>query len=258
MVPFSEKIKSIPGEFRLEQNLSSGPISQIFLCTFQNVKAVIRFDHSYVPMLSVDRASEVFLLNSIEPLMLAPNIIYQDLSEGILIWKYISGNMLNFEKKNKKNYMQLLGKSLSKVHAFVPPKDSADVFANSMKQYKNLLENTSHSNLMNRGLKLYRKLADDGLNFVLSHNDLNRENIILGDRIYFLDWEYAGINHPFFDIATLVKTFSMSADDLDNLLTVYFENKQFHSIKNIDLWITFVNLLDEIWKESIDIIAKKN
>ena len=42
-------------------------------------------------------------------------------------------------------------------------------------------------------------------NLVLCHNDLVAENIVVGPRTSFLDWEYACDNDPMFDLATVIE-----------------------------------------------------
>jgi thiamine kinase-like enzyme len=37
---------------------------------------------------------------------------------------------------------------------------------------------------------------------VLCHNDAQRSNMVIGDRLYLLDWEYAGYNEFYYDIAS--------------------------------------------------------
>ena len=83
MVQFSKRIKSIPGEFTLDQILSSGTIAQVFLCTFNHAKAVIRIDCPSASRLSIDRDNEVKILNNVKNLELAPKVLYQDESAAV-------------------------------------------------------------------------------------------------------------------------------------------------------------------------------
>ena len=56
------------------------------------------------------------------------------------------------------------------------------------------------------------------------HNDLLNANFLIGDRIYLLDWEYAGMGDIFFDLANFSDNHEMiDAQDLW-MLECYFGN----------------------------------
>jgi len=52
---------------------------------------------------------------------------------------------------------------------------------------------------------------------VLCHNDLNFKNILFTDEVKLIDWEYAGANDRYFDLASVCVEF-----DLDNKNETYF------------------------------------
>lgn len=57
------------------------------------------------------------------------------------------------------------------------------------------------------------------------HNDLVAENIIAGNGIRLIDFEYACDNTPLFDLATLIEHHNLSADTEQQLLSLYFEGR---------------------------------
>jgi len=57
---------------------------------------------------------------------------------------------------------------------------------------------------------------------VLCHNDLLRANrIYSGGRLWAIDWEYAAMASPWYDIAVVINGDSLSASDTDALLIAY-------------------------------------
>jgi thiamine kinase len=257
MIQISEKIKSIPGEFALDQTLSSGAISQVFLCTYNNAKAVVRIDCPGASMLSIDRNSEVKILNGIKNLQLAPKILYQDESTGILIWEFIPGNKPSFNSGNKDHCLQSLGREISLIHNTSIPNHCSDIFINSMDLYGNLLKNTSHERLYIKALSLFKELYFDGINKVLSHNDLNQGNLLWKNKFYFLDWEYASLNHPCFDVASLVNTFKLDPNQIYELSIGYGGDQELFKIERLNRWIEFIHYLNEIWKISVNVILEQ-
>ena len=93
-----------------------------------------------------------------------------------------------------------------------------------MSLYHDLLEHTPDAHLSKKALNLYHELLKDDVSKVLSHNDLHKKNILWNDAFYFLDWEYSGINHPCFDIASLIKA-QLNEKNLHELLIGYCDSK---------------------------------
>ena len=222
-----DKIKLVPEGCILRNELSSSPISKIYLCDFHEMKAVIRFDHAIASKLAIERQSEINILKGINHLSLGPEILYSDSQAGIMIWKYISGTEPNFVEDEDRPYtLRDLGSCLYSLHNFQMPGHSIDVFSNSLALYKKLIENPSDKLMLKKALALYDKLNKDGVRKVLSHNDLHRSNLLWDNKYYFLDWEYSGLNHPCFDIASLVKSFQLNQSQITELSNGYKGNKQ--------------------------------
>jgi thiamine kinase-like enzyme len=54
------------------------------------------------------------------------------------------------------------------------------------------------------------------------HNDLLNGNFLLGDTLYILDWEYAGMGDIFFDLANFCNNHELGDDENRLLLDCYF------------------------------------
>jgi thiamine kinase-like enzyme len=247
----TERIASIPGEFVLRHNLSKSAISEVFLCTLNNLDAVIRLDSMCANRLAIDRENEFMLLKNIQYLDIAPKALYVDPTNGISIWEYVQGKEVTFHPADTKQSIRSLGKSLRVIHSIAIPEHSADIFSNSMNLYHDLLEHTSDAYLFNKASNLYNELLKDDVSKVLSHNDLHKKNILWNDEFYFLDWEYAGINHPCFDIASLVRSFQLSEKEVHELSIGYSFNTKLFNKEKLNQWIEFIAYLDEIWELSI-------
>jgi aminoglycoside phosphotransferase (APT) family kinase protein len=57
---------------------------------------------------------------------------------------------------------------------------------------------------------------------VLSHNDVNPTNLVYdGERLLLLDWDAAGLNDPFYDLAAVSVFLRMDAPTCEQLLSAY-------------------------------------
>jgi predicted Ser/Thr protein kinase len=112
VLSLTERIASIPGEFVLRHNLSKSAISEVFLCTFNHLDAVIRLDSMCATKLAIDRENEFTLLKNIQYLDIAPKALYVDPTNGISIWEYVQGEEVTFHPTDTNQSMRSLGKSL--------------------------------------------------------------------------------------------------------------------------------------------------
>ena len=70
---------------------------------------------------------------------------------------------------------------------------------------------------------------------VFGHNDLLAANLLDdGDRLWLIDWEYAGFNTPLFDLGGLASNNELNESDERWLLEAYFE-----SPVTDELWIRY-------------------
>jgi thiamine kinase len=255
VLSLTERVASIPGEFALRYKLSKSAISEVFLCTFNNLNAVIRLDSLCAASLAIDRQNEFMLLKKIQYLDIAPKALYVDPANGISIWEYVQGKEVIFHPAESKQSIRSLGKSLRTIHSIAIPEHSVDIFSNSMSLYHDLLEHTSDVHFLKKASNLYNELLKDDVSKVLSHNDLHKKNILWNDAFYFLDWEYAGINHPCFDIASLVKNFQLSEKEVHELSIGYSLNAKLFNQEKLNQWIEFIGYLDEVWELSISKVS---
>ncbi|REG82839.1 phosphotransferase [Marinomonas pollencensis] len=57
---------------------------------------------------------------------------------------------------------------------------------------------------------------------VLCHNDLNPKNILMDDEAaWLIDWEYAGMGDPLFDLAVVARSHNLTASQRQRLLAAY-------------------------------------
>ncbi|MDP8034179.1 MULTISPECIES: choline kinase family protein [Pasteurellaceae] len=180
-----------------------------------------------------------------------------DANSGIKITKYLS-NSTALDHSTIKAYsnLELIAKTLKKLHC------STVIFANEfnvfneLDKYVGLLKN-KHS------FYEYSKDIPDLLLFLKSissyltnnkvlvpcHNDLVPENILLKQQsVYFIDWEYSGMNDPMFDIAAFLLESKLNEEEQAFFLHHYFDGKEDDELlKKIHLYQFTQDILWFIW-----------
>ena len=173
------------------------------------------------------------------------------MSYGILVWRYIEGIEFSLDKDSNKVFLKTLGTELKKIHDIDLPKSKKKYFSNDINFYRNLLSKVPENIILQKGFALYDKLNDSD-NYVFSHNDLNKTNLLWRDRLFFLDWEYSSFNNLFFDIASISNAYNLSKVDRAILWKAYTNNESSAlNDKNLREWMLFCHYLDYIWSISL-------
>ena len=233
------------------KTIKSGPISEISICNFDNIKAILRVDYPCARKINVDRENEIFILSQLKILDFSPEVLFSDLSSGILVWRYIEGIEFSLDEDSNNVFLKTLGAELKKIHEIDLPKSKKKYFSNDINFYRNLLNEAPENIILHRGFDLYDKLnnSDD---YVFSHNDLNKTNLLWRDRLFFLDWEYSSFNNPFFDIASISNAYNLSKVDRAILWKAY-TNNEYSALNDTNLreWMLFCHYLEYMWSLSL-------
>ncbi|MEA1880244.1 MAG: choline/ethanolamine kinase family protein [Campylobacterota bacterium] len=75
--------------------------------------------------------------------------------------------------------------------------------------------------------KAFKTIENYPKEYVLCHNDLNPKNIFFSYDIKFIDWEYAGLNDRYFDLACVCVEFSLDEEMQEIFLKAYFSKRYF-------------------------------
>ena len=233
------------------ETIKSGLVSEISICNFDNIKAILRIDYPCASEINVDRENEIFTLSRIKILGNTPEVLFSDLPNGILIWRYIEGIEFSLDENSSSDFLKKLGNEIKKIHDIDIPKNKKKYFSNDINFYRNLLSDFPENVILRKGFNLYDKLNNSD-NYIFSHNDLNKTNLLWRDRFFFLDWEYSSFNHPLFDIASISNAYNLSKVERAILWKAYTNNESSTlDDNNLREWMLFNHYLEYIWSISL-------
>jgi thiamine kinase-like enzyme len=86
--------------------------------------------------------------------------------------------------------------------------------------------------------------------YVLCHNDLNSQNIFFSTDIKFIDWEYAGVNDRYFDLACVCVEFGLDGEMVEVFLEAYFKGENF-SFEKLEAYKMIYMALCEEWFQNM-------
>lgn len=172
--------------------------------------------------LFVGRETEFENLKRIEELNINNETVYFDVKTGEKAAKFVEGTVLSTIDYHP--YLIDVADTLKKLHHSDISPESDYGLIERLNLYETYTNNRS---------ELYLDLKEKWMNIYLNerlhmpkvfcHNDAQRSNIVIAkDQIYLLDWEYAGLNEFYYDIASFG---NVKFEDALELLDVYLEKK---------------------------------
>ena len=230
--------------------IKSDQISNVYFCVFNGIKAVIKEDKPYAKKIGLNRKREASLLNTISHSCSCPNIIFKDLSAGIIIWEYIEGTEAESKLILNKDFLIKLGRKVKNIHTTDTTTLSSYNFLDFIEHYINIIkDNKSVVDINN----LISKLYNSDTRLTLCHNDLTKPNILVGDTISFIDWEYASLNDPHYDIATVFQAYNLNANQRDAFLIGY--NSVNVDLARVNEFIALTKFTERLWDRAINTLT---
>lgn len=153
----------------------------------------------------VDRVEEKHNIAAVELLKLNNETVYFDIQTGYKVAKFIEGTPVG-ELPDKESQLQNIATLLKTLHqsGLNPQKDYRPY--ERLASYEALVidkgfTHTPRYHQLKEEFLSYRPLLDS-VEQVICHNDSQISNMVVApDKLYLLDWEFAGNNDPLYDVA---------------------------------------------------------
>ncbi len=186
-----------------------------------------------IPVHGVMRFNEAAASRAAHAAGLSPAVVHQE--PGALVLRFVEGHTLEAEDVRKPGTLEQILQIVTRCHRDVPrhlrgPTLAFWVF--------HVLRDYVHT-LREAGSRLASKLprftaaaetlerAVGRVELVFGHNDLLAGNFIDdGERLWLIDWDYAGWGSPLFDLGGLASNNELSPEQEDWLLDRYFEGSK--------------------------------
>lgn len=212
--------------------------AQLFLATSDSQNYVLRFiTHKSLE----DRQEEIYNLKIASQEGYGPHIYFADPSQGIVIMEYLSGKKISSHDLQSDQFYVALAHLLQKIHQGQAFRGEDGVFS---KRINNGLQRNKPKCNDDVPLIKIKKIFDIIQQAILPHlttapchNDLHGGNLVfLGNECRAIDYEDAGQNDPYFDVATIAAFFCFEPAHEEVLFTTYL-NRQPSAIEKAKLYL---------------------
>lgn len=208
-----------------------GTTNLVARATLGRESVALRIPRLEDDVVQVDRESECAALTAAAGAQLAPRLVACEPASGVLITQWIDGGVWSFERAREPGAIDLIGAALRRLHALEVPETVRRIeFEALIARYLARLEAASDS-LLNACRELQplaagALAASHGSRTCLCHCDVHHDNLIeargvKAGAIVLLDWEYAGVCDPMFDVAAYASYHALDAPACTRLLAAH-------------------------------------
>ena len=245
-----QALKAVPGftQARVEAQLSDGPTNASYLLEQAGEQFVLRVDKPGAVKLGLNRSNEKQVCTAVADAGLAPEPLYFDPVAGIYLRRYLPGRSWVDSDLDNPGNLERLAHLLGTLHRLPPAGAVFDPLAAATRYAAQLGSEESRS-ILYRAEELMQQITAESMAPALCHNDLVCQNILEGERLMLIDWEYAGVGDPFFDLAVVAQHHDLDEKSAHGFLNAYLERSASPGeIKHLNLQCDFYGYLLELWE----------
>lgn len=233
--------------------LRGGMTNQNFRVEAGKKAYALRISGDNTEMLGINRQHEYRTQTIAGELGIAPEVVAFIEPEGYLVTRFIEGRPIPPEELRQPGNLSRVAAILNEIHAMpsIPgvfsPFHVVRSYAKIARDH-NVTFPEKFDWLLNQMDDAEAAMANTSRIQRPCHNDLLNGNFLLAEnRIYVLDWEYAGMGDVFFDLANFSNNHELSPDEDHFLLDCYFGNITSQSVAHMNIMKIMSDFREAMW-----------
>jgi|GEM_PF-78344 len=209
--------------------LGGGITNQNFRVDVGGESFVLRISGADTELLGIDRRTEYVAHRAAASIGIAPEVAYFIEPEGYLVTRFLNARPIPRDEMQKPENIRRVASTLKQYHALpaIPaafsPFRTIEQYAAIARQY-NVEFPANFDWLMASVSEIEAAFARDPFTPRPCHNDLLNENFLDDGtlRVRIIDWEYAGMGDPAFDLANFAVHHQLNDEQEKILLEEYY------------------------------------
>ncbi|MEC9375437.1 MAG: aminoglycoside phosphotransferase family protein [Pseudomonadota bacterium] len=235
---------------KIIRQLSQDVLGNRWLINTDKGEMVLSFKSELANRISLDISHQFDLLKFISKSGIAPEPFFLDIQNRVLLVNYIDGKNIHAFQLKQNEMLEEIANLFFQLHSIDSPTFLPYItIEKKLELYSSQVKNMKIDTILSRVKRLISGYS--GGTQVICHNDVHRGNIIVGKKIAFIDWDYAGIGNLWFDLAAFIEQEKFSMKSRDYFLDAYFGSRASWSKEQLDDWLKIYQLVEKIWQYCI-------
>lgn len=206
--------------------LSGGLTNTSYLLDADGEQFVVRIAGGSTEILGIDREREAAAVQRAGAAGIAPETVAYLLPEGHSVTRFLTdAEPVTLDQARTESYLTRIAERLTEIHRLEPIDAHFDPYDDvsgwlALSDQRGIARPVGIGPLLDRieRVRLDRMVGLETT--VLCHNDSYYLNVLDDGQLWVIDWEYAGMGDPFFDLAA--NAFELDATRKETLLSAYF------------------------------------
>jgi aminoglycoside phosphotransferase (APT) family kinase protein len=200
-----------------QELIGGGKVNRSFLVRTRRGRFVVRLNESSALDPGLDRERELLVQGAAANAGIAPQIVYVNPERTCLITEYLEGRLWTPHYFTRMRDLRALGARLKMLHSVAPPPVARfDPLASARKYADAIIRSDPADagrigNLLERGEEALLRSGSRDRAPRIVHSDLHHANVLTADRIYLIDWEFAHLGDPLWDLACILAYYPRAA-----------------------------------------------
>lgn len=235
------------------QRIKEGLTNESWLVDTENGRVVVRLSTADDRLLRIDRRSEQLVLAAVERAGIGAEVLFASREERILVTRYIEGCTWTRDDMLAKDNIRHVAILMQRLHALPPPAgvvktDLSGVLEDYWEALDRLQLPGPPGFWDRRELREVAAALSSGATHCLCHNDVHHLNLIYADRLWLVDWEYAGIGDPSFDLASICCYHGYGETERRLLLRYYLGRDSDAAYARLELACWLFEYIRDVWQ----------
>ena len=255
LVGAMQRVPELAGQELRLTALSGGITNRNFLVTIPNERQryVIRLAGNDTHLLGISREVEYAATVAAAGVGVGPEVTAFIRPEGYLLTRFIEGSPVPIEDVRTNDTLTRIADTLRRIHQgpaipglFVPLRIVEAYRALAMVRGVRIPPEYELAAAIGRRIEL--ACLADPIELRPCHNDLLNANFIDdGTRIRIVDWEYAGMGDPFFDLGNFSINHELTRDDDGHLMSFYAGSARIDHLARLTLMRVVSDFREAMW-----------
>jgi len=193
-----------------QELIGGGKVNHSYLVRTRRGRFVVRLNEYTAADPCLDRDRELALHTAAADAGIAPQVVYAAPDRSCLITDYVDGRLWTPHYFTRMRDLRSLGQRLRTLHSLAPPPVTRFDPLATARIYADLIvrgdpnEGGRLQFLLASGAEALARSGFERRAPAIVHSDLHHGNVLTADRVYFIDWEYAQVGDPLFDLACIM------------------------------------------------------
>jgi thiamine kinase-like enzyme len=235
------------------QAVESGWTNHNFLVRLDKEEIFARVIGTETEILGINRDAEMLASGAAAAAGIAPQVLAYFPKEDVILYECIRGRALPKRYASNPRILQRVGLLFQQCHTMdvslpltVDPFERIQQYRDAM-QHRGLALPSNERAAFQALAKIRSALAKD-TDCAPCHLDVHTGNILYdGHQLWLVDWEYAAMSSPLFDLALYASTHNLSVEEQKNLLYFYSKQDDAKSISRLALYRMVADLYWACW-----------